>query len=184
MKKLLTAGILGIAALAVPVGAALALPMAANAAPATNSTVKALTLSLNHTDTTSVSGSGTTDSPDGPVWAHDNLALQYTAVPDGANSYSVTITGVGTYDANANPITGVSWTGRGLINGTLKYEVTSPIAPNAKNLPLVEPSNVGQTTIMMDQLFGGHATITGGGSYNYIYTGIPGEPGGIYTQIG
>jgi hypothetical protein len=35
MKKLLTRGLLGIAALAVPVGALMALPMAANAAPAT-----------------------------------------------------------------------------------------------------------------------------------------------------
>jgi hypothetical protein len=34
MKKLLTRGLLGIAALAIPAGAAVALPMAANAAPA------------------------------------------------------------------------------------------------------------------------------------------------------
>jgi hypothetical protein len=41
MKKLLTRGLLGIAALAVPVGALVALPMAANAAPAGGSTTAA-----------------------------------------------------------------------------------------------------------------------------------------------
>ena len=41
MKKLLTRGLMGLAALAVPAGAALALPMAANAAPATNNSTSA-----------------------------------------------------------------------------------------------------------------------------------------------
>ena len=46
MKKLLTRGLMGVAALAVPLGASLALPMAAHAAPAASVSPKATNLSF------------------------------------------------------------------------------------------------------------------------------------------
>jgi hypothetical protein len=181
MKKLLSRGLLGIAALAVPVSAAMALPMSAHAATlSANSTVKAVTFSADRPDTTSVAGAGTKDSPNGPMWASDNLSLQFSAVPQGDNIYSVTITALGTFDAFANPTTGAAYTGHGLVSGWLNYQVSSATAPNAKNVPLVEPGNVGQGAIM-NQLFGGNASVIGGGHYNYTYYPIDGH---TYSQVG
>ena len=79
---------MGLAALAVPTGAAMALPLAAPMAlplaahAARLNTVKAVTLSSNRADTTSASGPymGTLDQ--GPVWGHDNLSFQFSAVPN------------------------------------------------------------------------------------------------------
>ena len=61
-------------------GCSQALPLAAHAARL--NTVKAVTLSSNRADTTSASGPymGTLDQ--GPVWGHDNLSFQFSAVPN------------------------------------------------------------------------------------------------------
>ncbi len=47
----------------------------------------------------------------------------------------------------------------------------------------MEASSFSQSA-MVNQLFGGTATIVGGGHYDYVYTGIPGAPHGLYTQVG
>jgi hypothetical protein len=144
--------------------------------------VSAVTHTFGHPDTTSVSGPATVASPGGPVWAHDNLKFTLTAVPAGTHKWSVTITGTGTYQANANPINGAAFKGHGSINGWLKFVVSSPTAPNAEYVPYLEPSSFTQTAIV-NQLFGGTATSVQG-HYNYAYTGIPGAPNGVYTQVG
>lgn len=177
MKNLVTRGVVGIAALAVSAGAAMALPMAAQASP---TTVKAVTLTLHRPDTTSTSGPGTVASPDGPVWAHDDLFLQLTAIKDGTHTYSVTINAAGSFYANANPRTGAAYKGHGPIKGWLNYEVSSPTAPNARYVALQEPGKLSQSAIL-NQLFGRDATIIGGGHYHYQYTGLP---GGTYIQNG
>jgi hypothetical protein len=61
--------------------------------------------------------------------------------------------------------------------------VSSPTAPNAEYVPYLEPSSYSQSAIV-NQLFGGTATIVGGGHYHYVYAGIPGAPNGVYTQVG
>ncbi len=73
-----------------------------------------MTHDIGHADTTSVSGPGTVASPDGPVWAHDNLTFKLIAVRDGAHTWSVTIDATGSYQANANPLTGAAYKGPGL----------------------------------------------------------------------
>jgi hypothetical protein len=179
MKKLLTRGLMGVAALAVPAGALMALPMvAASAAP--SGIVTATTHSSNHPDTTNNSGPGTTPSDNGPVWAHDNLSLQLSAVPDGQNSYQVTVIAHGSFAANADPYSGEIYTGNGSVTGTLSYEVSSPIPPSAKNLPAQEPGSAHMGTIVND-FFGENATNVAMNSYSFSYTPID---GGTYTQAG
>jgi hypothetical protein len=145
--------------------------------------VSAVTHAFGHPDTTSVTGPATVASPGGPVWAHDNLTFKLTAVSEGAQKWSVTITGTGTYHANANPLTGTAFNGHGSVNGWLNYVVSSRTAPNTKYMPWLEPSSFSQGA-MVNQLFGGNASIVGGGHYDYVYTGIPGAPHGVYTQVG
>jgi hypothetical protein len=180
MNKLLKRGLLGVAALTVPVSAAVALPMAAHASTTSNSTVKAVTSTIDHPDTTSVSGPGTLSTPNGPQWAYDRLNLTFNGLRDSATTWSVTINARGLYEAIADPNTGAIYEGYGNVSGWLNYEVSSPNMPSAKNLPAVEAPNVSQSD-MVTQLFGGNATIIGGGHYNYNYTGLP---GGTYNQAG
>ncbi len=167
---------MGIAALAVPAGALMALPMAAASAAPSN-TVSATTHASDHPDTTSVE----TDfpSPGGDVWAYDNLSLQFSAAldPSGRNLYTVTITTHGSFAAVADPISGAPYTGTGSVDGTITYEVSSPTAPSAKNLPAQEPgSTLGG---MVNQLFAGKATNIVTGSYSFTYNPIEGS---TYTQ--
>jgi hypothetical protein len=188
MNKLLKRGVLGVAALTVPVSAAVALPMAAHASTTTTiNTVKAFTSTIDHPDTTSVAGTGTLSTPGGPQWAYDRLNLTLTAVRDSANTWSVTINAHGLYEAIADPTTGNIYEGYGNVTGWLNYEVSSPNMPSAKNLsPAPEAPDVTQSD-MVTQLFNGNATIIGGGHYSYTYTGFPNNatyPGSIYTQAG
>ena len=85
-----------ISAAAALAGTGLALGLASSAGAATStSKVVITTKSYAHYDTTTVSGTATFDSPNGPVWAIDNLNEKWTVTPiadpgDGAN-YSVTL---------------------------------------------------------------------------------------------
>ena len=150
----------------------------ASAAPAR--TVKAVTHAQDHADTTSLSGPCTASSDNGPVWAYDNLSLQLSAVSDGTDSYLVTITAHGSFAAFADPNTGDCVSTHGSVDGSLNYEVSSPTAPDPANLPAQVSGSLGQGQIL-NQFFGGNATITGGGHYSYAYNRID---GGKYTQIG
>ena len=141
----------------------------------------AVTHTSDHPDTTSVSGPCTVDSPGGPVWAHDNLSLRFGVTPEAApDTYSVTITAHGSFAAFSNPITGACYTGHGSVNGWLQYDVSSSTPPDPANLPAQEPGDLGQGAIL-NQLFGGNASIVGGGHYSYTYTLVDGTK---YTQVG
>jgi len=182
MNKLLKRGLLAATTLAVPASALLAMPLAAHAS--VPSTVKAVTYTQDHVDTTSVSGPGTINTTDGPQWAYDKLTFTLTGVKDSADTWSVTVAAKGFYEAVANPVTGATWEGYGSVNGWLNYEVQSTTVPSAKYIPAGEQNPATSQTEIVNQLFNGHASIIGGGHYDYQYSGIPGEAHGIYTQVG
>lgn len=132
-------------------------------------------------DTTSVETG--TDSPNGPVWAYDDMTRVITATQTAAGTWTVTFNEGGVYNAIANPLTGAAWHHSGLFGGTISYVVTSAGTPKAANLPRTEPATATHGSVMA-QLFGAPVTVTGGGSYSFTYLGIPGAPHGVYTQIG
>ena len=141
----------------------------------------AVTHTSDHPDTTSVAGPCTGVSDNGPVWAYDNLSLHFSVIPESSpGNYSVTITAHGSFNEVSDPTTGACATGHGSVNGWIQYDVTSSTAPNRKNLPAQEPSDMHQTD-MLNQLFGGNAQIVGGGHYNYTYNKVDGA---TYTQTG
>jgi len=184
MKKLLTRSLVGLAALAVPLGASLALPMAAHASPNTG-VVKVVTHSAQHEDTTGITlapSCGFVDPTYGPVWALDNMSVQVNSTPLGSNQYNVTITDNGSYSAMANPLTGNCWNGSGSVNGTINYVVTSLTGINPAAVPSQETPGT-HTGQILAQLFGSGYS-TNGGSYSFTYTNVPGAPNGIYTQVG
>jgi hypothetical protein len=132
-------------------------------------------------DTTSVPTG--TDSPQGPVWAYDDMTRVITARQTVPGTWTVTFDEGGVYNAIANPLTGVAWQHAGLFGGTISYVVTSAGLPKAANLPRTEPATATHASVMA-QLFGAPVTVTGGGSYSFTYLGIPGAPKGVYTQAG
>jgi hypothetical protein len=164
-------------------GAALATSAGASTLPAatmasTIKTVVAVTHSPDHYDTTSVPTG--VNSPNGPLWAYDNLTERFTAVPEGAGQWSVTINVSGTFDGFANPVTGQPQVNKGSVRGVIQYDVSSPNTPSKALLPKREPPYTGLGTAM-SQLFGGNETVTGGGHYLFTYTKVAGK---VYTQAG
>jgi hypothetical protein len=161
--------------------------------PAPSPTVTASAYEAGDPDTTSQAGTGTTSSPDGPVWAHDNVIRTVTATPDASapDTWDVTVVTNGQYVANASPITGNTWHGTGAMAGYVQYVVTVPSGdvPSAHNLPRTVPAGTSGMDLI-DQLFGqpsGSSNITtvsigNNGQYDFVYTGIPGAPGGLYFQ--
>jgi hypothetical protein len=142
--------------------------------------VTAVTHTSNHPDTTSVTGTCTGTSSNGPVWAYDNLSLRITVTPGtGPEDYAVTVTAHGSFAAIADPNTGDCYTGRGGVDGWYQLDVTSSTAPDPANLPSHVPSDETQGAIV-NQLFGGSATVAGG-HYSYTYTLVDGQK---YTQTG
>lgn len=155
-----------LALLAAPVATATA------ASAGANGTVTAVTHSAQHYDTTNTAGPATKDSPNGPVWAYDNLAEKFTVVPlsdqlSGAN-YRVTIDVTGSFKGFADPNTGLALDSAGSVKGTITYDVLSVNAPDpAKLLPNQEPkTGLGAA---MSQLFDGSCSIVGGGDYTFSY---------------
>jgi hypothetical protein len=157
--------------------------------------VTATTHTSQHADTTSVTGTCTVPSANGPVWAYDALSLTLKVVPEGtvANRYVVTIKADGSFKAVADPVTGncavVGTTlPKGTIKGTLTYVVDSTTAPRASYVPRNEPGTLGQFAIL-NQLFGGNATLSAGyaSPYTYTYKKTSGSwtvVGNFYNQVG
>lgn len=142
-------------------------------------TVTATTYSPNHYDTTSVQTG--VNTPGGPLWAYDNLTEKFTAVPGAAaGQWSVTINVKGTFDGFVSPTTGQPEVNKGVVLGTIQYDVTSPNKPSQAQLPRVEPSYTGLGAAL-SQFFGGNETVTGGGSYLFTYSNVDGV---VYTQSG
>ncbi|HUY43351.1 MAG TPA: hypothetical protein VMU98_06270 [Acidimicrobiales bacterium] len=162
-------------------GALATLGFAVAPALAAPGTVTVVTHTMDHPDTTSATGPCTGTSPNGPTWATDNLSLNYRVTATGANTYSVMITAHGSFSAFADPTTGACYSGHGSVDGWLEWDVTSSIAPDPASVPAQENGALGQTSIMLNQLFDGHATITGGGHYDYSYNLINGAR---YAQVG
>lgn len=151
------------------------------ASPGHSQDVSAVTHTMNHPDTTSVSGPCTGTSPNGPVWAYDNLSLRFEVSPETApGDYSVTITAHGSFREIADPTTGACATGHGSVDGWIQYDVSSTTSPDPANLPAQSQADESQGQLL-DQLFGGHATIVGGGHYSYSYNRVDGAR---YTQTG
>lgn len=163
-------------------------------ASASQGTIVAVTHTQQHPDTTSVSGTGTIDSPGGPVWAYDNLSLRFVVTPasgtdpaipgsfpGGLYNYQVRIEAQGSFAGFANPSTGLPQVNNGSVKGTLEYDVYSSTPPDPASLPAQQPSgDIGQGA-MLNELFNGNATIVGGGHYDYRYNQVDGA---VYTQVG
>jgi hypothetical protein len=121
--------------------------------------------------------------PNGYVWAHDNIERVITVKADGPDRWTVTFNEGGTYKAIAKPITGETWHHTGLFGGTITYTVIDAGTPKASNLPATLPGTNGHGAIMT-ALFGGVAPTVISAPYHFSYLGIPGAPGGVYTQVG
>jgi hypothetical protein len=171
-----------IAAAAAPLalGAVLLLSTTAASATTTPGAVHAVTHSSAHSDTTSGPVVGALkDSPNGPVWAVDNLTEQFTVVPvslpDGAN-YQVTISVTGSFkgfaDPGANGTTtgnyGQALTSSGPVKGTIEYDVYSTTPPNPASLLPNQTPDTGLGAAL-SQLFDGQSTIVGWGPYTFSY---------------
>ena len=166
----------------VSLGAVTTLGFAAGPAMASaTGTVTAVTHTMNHPDTTSVTGPCTGTSVNGPVWAYDNLSLRYTVISTGTDTYAVTITAHGSFNAIADPTTGNCYSGHGSVSGWIEYNVTSSTAPDPSNVLAQQVSTTGQFAILDNQLFDGHAVFASGGSYDYTYTNVNGVQ---YIQVG
>lgn len=142
--------------------------------------VNAVTHTSDHPDTTSASGPCTGSSSNGPVWAYDNLSLRVHVVPQGGDSYAVTIYAHGSFQQIADPNTGACASGHGSVDGWYDLTVQSSTAPDPANVPSQEPGDMSQGAIVA-QLFAGNATSIVGGHYSYTYNRID---GGKYTQVG
>ncbi|HUY48610.1 MAG TPA: hypothetical protein VMV92_23305 [Streptosporangiaceae bacterium] len=156
-------------------GAAAVLPLLAVTAASASAgpgTVTAVTHASGHPDTCAC----TTDvtSPNGYVWAYDNLARKFTVTPEASpGNYQVTVTDNGSFSAfaepnNPDPTTNHPITANGSVRGTITYDVQSSSAPDPSALPAQEPGAV-STSAMISALFNGDATIVGGGAYTYTY---------------
>ena len=154
-------------------GAVAAVPLifVANAASAAPATVKAVTHLDNRPDTCAC----VTDAPstNGYVWAYDNLSRQFTVTPLGGQRYQVDIADNGSFSAFADPNSGLTTApainANGSVKGTNTYFVTSDQAPDASALPSHVGPEISTSSMIQDDLFGGHGRITGYGDYTYTY---------------
>ena len=157
-KAILTAAALSAAAVLTGIGAS-----AASASTVT--TVKAVTISPMHEDTTSVSGSATQNDPQrGPVWAFDRLKETVTATPIASQQghYNVKITFAGSTfagfadprslgDGSTNP--GGPMGTQGSITGSIQYNnIASANPPDANAVPATQAPNTSLGTVL-SQLF-------------------------------
>jgi hypothetical protein len=151
-------------------------------------------------DTTSYSGSATFSSPNGPVWAIDNLNEKWTiapaSLPDGAN-YTATLhvtkgsrfaefadPGPGTNETS-DPCPGTGpggpHTGTGAVTGTIEYDINSTAAPDLTSVPAVQAPNTSLGTVLGQIFDNGTYSIAGGGSYSFSYSKVCGA---VYKQTG
>ena len=160
---------IGAAATVITAGVFAAAPAMAGTGPAT---VKVNTHQNGVADTTDRAGSATKDSPNGPVWAYDNLERKITAVPDPsvAGQWTVTVESTGSYSAFADPRTGgpASFS-TGPVQGYVTYVVQAgSLQPSAANLGS-QSSLALHSFDLVQHLFGGAVTQTGGGDYSFSY---------------
>lgn len=170
------------AAIAVAAAGALGLSMlGAGSALASTGQVTAVTHTMNHPDTTSVSSDCTNIGfPGGPVWAYDNLSLRLVATQTGPDTYTVTIYAHGSFSAVCNPVTGAVWNGHGSVAGSYQLTVTSATPPDPAAVPAQQSSSLTSQGDIVRQMFPDASNVAGG-PYNYTYNRVN---GGKYYQNG
>ena len=89
-------------------------------------------------------GRATEYSDNGPVWASDDITRNITVTPSGPGLWTVTFVENGTYNAFADPNTGLAWSNTGNMHGTVSYQVASNTPPNMAKLPASLPGMVDQ----------------------------------------
>jgi hypothetical protein len=123
-----------------------------------------------------VSGHITTDSSQsvfGPVWAIDDVTDTYHVTPLGNNQYAVDRMVNGTFEAFAQPNSGLPTASlldpsvKGQVHGTISYVVTSVNGP-VGNLPSQEPTATGSHAQLL-QLFPDASNISGGNDWVFAY---------------
>jgi len=162
----LAAGGAPIASTALTAAGLLSAGAASAAAP--DGTVSAVVHASGHPDTCACASPTGVTSPNGPVWAYDNIARHFTAVPGTGDHYTVTIVDDGSFAAFADPISGLPFTADGSIHGTYTLDVQSTLPPLASALPPTDYGDV-STTSMIGLLFQGGVTSIAGGDYAYTY---------------
>ena len=204
MRKaiLLTACAAGATAAAVIIPSAAA--SASTTAPA-STTVKAVTISPLHSDTTSVSGTATQADPQrGPVWGTDRLKETVTATKQANGKYNVRISFSGSSFAGfADPRTasegsadpGGPLLSQGNITGSIQYNgIVSTTAPDAGNVRAIQAPNASLGKVV-SELFHGHNKAAASTHYMISYTptiksvnvtggGNTWAKGDTYTQAG
>ena len=113
-------------------------------------------------------------SPNGDVWAIDNLSRQFTVTNNHDGTYSVVATDNGSFAATSQPNDTADLTTNhpidvtGTIQGTIAFTVTASQAPSG--LPSQTPGNV-STTSMIQNMFGDiSSSAVQMTSYSYTYT--------------
>lgn len=188
--------------------AAVIIPGAAASASTTapaSTTVKAVTISPLHSDTTSVSGAATQADPQrGPVWGADRLKETVTATKQANGKYNVRISFSGSRFAGfADPRTlsegsadpGGPLLSEGNINGSIRYNgIVSATAPDPGNVRATQAPNASLGAVLR-QLFHGHNGSAASTHYMISYTptiksvnvtgsGNTWAAGDTYTQAG
>ena len=190
-------------------GAAVIIPAAAASASTTapaSTTVKAVTISPLHSDTTSVlSGTATQNDPQrGPVWGTDRLKETVTATKQANGKYNVKISFSGSRfagfadprsaaEGSANP--GGPLLSEGNITGSIQYNgIVSATAPDPGNVRATQGPNASLGAVLRE-LFHGHNGSAASTHYLISYTptirsvnvtgsGNTWAAGDTYTQAG
>jgi len=171
-KAILTA-----CAAAAATAAAVIIPGAAASA---STTVKAVTISPLHSDTTSASGSATQADPQrGPVWGADRLKETVTATKQANGKYNVKISFSGsTFAGFADPRTapegskdpGGPLLSQGRITGSIRYNgIVSTTAPGPGNVRAIQAPNASLGKVL-SELFHGHNGAAASTHYLISYT--------------
>ena len=177
----------------------------ASTAVSASTTVKAVTISPLHSDTTSVSGTATqTDPQRGPVWGTDRLKETVTATKQANGKYNVKISFSGSRFAGfADPRTpsegsadpGGPLLSQGNITGSIQYNgIVSATAPDPGNVRAIQAANASLGAVLRE-LFHGHNGSAASTHYLISYTptiksvnvtggGNTWAAGDTYTQAG
>jgi hypothetical protein len=189
-------------------GAAVIIPAAAASASTTapaSTTVKAVTISPLHSDTTGQPGAATQADPQrGPVWGTDRLKETVTATKQANGKYNVKISFSGsrfagfadprsTAEGSANP--GGPLLSEGNITGSIRYNgIVSTTAPDPGSVRPIQGPNASLGAVLR-QLFHGHNGSAASTHYLISYTptirsvdvtgsGNAWAAGDTYTQAG
>jgi hypothetical protein len=132
-------------------------------------------------DTTDHAGSNTVDSPNGPVWAYDNLERKITATPNADGTWTVVVASQGSYAAFADPRTGgpAGFTS-GPVSGDVTYVVQAGSAqPSGAGINSQSPLSL-HSFDLVEALFGNAPLTIVSSHYNFDYK-LAGQD---YPQVG